>query len=221
MESPKNMLNILIIEDHQVLADGVKALLCKEPDLQITHHALDAASSWRILKGNPEIHLILLDINLPDKDGIILCQEILLQYPNLPIIALTMHQEGHIISRMVKAGAKGYLLKNTGKTELLHAIRTVIDGDTYFNPEVTKALLTNMSPHRASQKISGFLPKITRREKEVLTLIADECTTEEIAKRLFISTSTVITHRKSLLRKLNAKNSVGLIRSAFELNLLY
>jgi len=214
------MLNILIVDDHLVLVDGIKALLSSEADLRLLHHALDARTALDILASEEEIHLILLDVNLPDIDGVALCQEICQKYPEIPIIALTMHHEPGIITKMIRAGSKGYLLKNTGKSELIEAIRHVAMGNTYYSKEVTHQLVASMSPqHNNNQKFDQG-PKITRREKDVLALIVEEYTTEEIAEKLFISPSTVISHRKSLLRKLNAKNSAGLVKAAYERDLL-
>ena len=213
------MLNILIVDDHLVLVDGIKALLSSEADLRLLHHALDARTALDILASEEEIHLILLDVNLPDIDGVALCQEICQKYPEIPIIALTMHHEPGIITKMIRAGSKGYLLKNTGKSELIEAIRHVAMGNSYYSKEVTHQLVASMSPQNNNQKFDQG-PKITRREKDVLALIVEEFTTEEIAEKLFISPSTVISHRKSLLRKLNAKNSAGLVKAAYERDLL-
>ena len=214
------MLNILIVDDHLVLVDGIKALLSSEADLRLLHHALDARTALDILASEEEIHLILLDVNLPDIDGVALCQEICQKYPEIPIIALTMHHEPGIITKMIRAGSKGYLLKNTGKSELIEAIRHVAMGNSYYSKEVTHQLVASMSPQNNSSQKFDQGPKITRREKDVLALIVEEFTTEEIAEKLFISPSTVISHRKSLLRKLNAKNSAGLVKAAYERDLL-
>ena len=213
------MIHILIVDDHQVLADGIRALLESTPGLEIVHHCLDGAETLTYLSEKPQIEVVLLDINLPDTNGVHLCQEIKQRYPDKKILALTMHQEPGFIMKMVKAGVDGYLLKNTGKEELVKAIEQVHDGEKYFNKWVTDRLLEGMNNTTKTSSL-GYVQKITRREKEVLRLIIEEMTTEEIAEKLFISTTTVISHRKSLLRKLNAKNTAGLVRTAFELNLL-
>ena len=166
-----------------------------------------------------QVDLILLDINLPDKSGFEICQE-LKKEENCPkIIALTMYGNAGYINKMIKARIDGYLLKNTGKEELLKAIQEVIGGGRYFSKEVMDTLIAGEQQVR-SPKISDFIQKLTRREKEILQLIVDENTTDEIAAKLFISSTTVISHRKSLLRKLNAKNVAGLVKKAFEFGLL-
>lgn len=213
------MINVLIVDDHQVLADGIKALVGEAEDVHISHHAMTGKEALQKLSDHPEIQLILLDINLPDTDGVSLCTDIKKRYPNMKVLALTMHHEHGFISRMIKAGANGYLLKNTGKDELLEAIYVVHRGEQYFSKQVTDQLVAGLQ-NPSKRPPSGFIQKITRREKEILQLIVEEMTTDEIAEKLFISNSTVVSHRKSLLRKLQAKNTAGLVKAAYEFNLL-
>lgn len=211
-------IRVLLVDDHLVLADGIKALLETEDNIRMEGHCPDGKSTLHFLKENPNLDVILLDINLPDISGISLCQQLKKAYPEIKILALTMHQEPGFISRMIRAGANGYLLKNTGRTELLEAIYSVERGDEYFGKEVTDLILSGLRPNGGAT--TQGKPKITRREKEILQLVLEEFTTDEIAEKLFISPSTVISHRKSLLRKLNAKNTAGLVKAAYEYNLL-
>ena len=182
------------------------------------HEARNGEETMKIIK-EQSIDLVLLDINLPVKSGFDICQE-LKSSDNCPkIIALTMHDNAGYINKMIKAGVDGYLLKNTGRGELLKAIQTIMNGDCYFSREVTDTLIAGM--HKTKKpKSSDFIQKLTRREKEILQLIVDENTTDEIAAKLFISSTIVISHRKSLLRKVNAKNVAGLVKKAFEFGLL-
>ncbi|MCI4671262.1 MAG: response regulator transcription factor [Bacteroidia bacterium] len=211
-------IRVILVDDHFVLADGIKALLESVDNISIQGHCPDGKSTMTFLENNPNIDVILLDINLPDISGISLCQQIKKAFPHIKILALTMHQEPGFISRMIRAGANGYLLKNTDRKELVEAILTVERGDEYFGKEVTDLILSGLRPSGSSNTQS--MPKITRREKEILHLIIEELTTDEIAEKLFISPSTVISHRKSLLRKLSAKNTAGLVKAAYEYNLL-
>ena len=213
------MIRILIVDDHQVLIDGIRALLKKETNLDIRYQALNGEEALQLVGEHKEdIDLVLLDINLPDKNGFEVCQAIKSTAPDLRVLTLTMHEESGFIHKMVKAGTDGYVLKSTGKEELLLAIGTVMKGERYFSKDVTNTLLESMQGKKTPRS-SGMIQKITRREKEVLRLIIEEHTTEEIAGKLFISESTVISHRKSLLRKLNVKNTAGLVRVALEFNL--
>ena len=212
------MIKILLVDDHQIMIDGLKMLLVNEEQIKIVSEAQRGEQAIQCAENEP-IDLMLLDINLPDISGFEVCKTIKSKKTNVKIIALTMHAEAGYISKMAKAGVDGYILKNTGKEEILKAIQTVMDGQQYYSAEVTQSLL--VGTHKTKlPKTSDFIQKLTRREKEVLQLIIDELTTDEIAKQLFISPTTVISHRKSLLRKLNAKNTAGLVKAAYEFGLL-
>ena len=212
------MTNILLVDDHQIVIDGLKGLLEGVVDIGKIYEALSGKETLRIID-NEDIDLILLDINLPDISGFEICKQIKSNESPPKIIALTMHDNAGYINKMINVGVDGYLLKNTGRDELLHAIHTVSQGERYFSNEVTNSLLAGTHQER-KPKTSDFIQKLTRREKEVLQLITEELTTDEIASKLFISSTTVISHRKSLLRKLNAKNVAGLVKKAFEFGLL-
>lgn len=212
------MINILLVDDHQIVLDGLRGLLDGEEGIGKLHQAQNGEDTLHAVK-EEEIDLILLDINLPDMSGFDICSKLKAK-PNCPrIIALTMHGNAGYINKMIKQKVDGYLLKNTGRDELLLAIRTVMKGERYFSKEVTDSLIAGMHKEREPRS-SEFIQKLTRREKEILNLIVEEHTTDEIAEKLFISRTTVITHRKSLLRKLNAKNVAGLVKKAFEFGLL-
>jgi len=211
-------IRLLIVDDHQVVIDGVKAMFEQHPTIEIVAEALTGKTAISTLRDGT-IEVVLLDINLPDKSGIEVCKEIKKTQPSTKVIALTMHSESAYISKMAKAGVDGYILKNSGKAEIIQAIEHVMTGQQFFSQAVTQSLLSGM--HQPKKPTSSdFIQKLTRREKEVLRLIVGEQTTEEIAQTLFISSSTVISHRKSLLRKLNAKNSAGLVKAAYEFGLL-
>lgn len=211
-------MHILLVDDHQIVTDGLTTLLEGEEGIEQTYEAHNGQSTMQAIAEHP-IDLILLDINLPDKSGFDICREVKASDNDIKIIALTMYENAGYISKMIKAGVDGYLLKNTGREELLQAIRTVAGGGRYFSQEATERLLAG--EHQARKpKSSDFIQKLTRREKEVLQLIIEEHTTDEIAGKLFISSTTVITYRKSLLRKLNAKNTAGLVKAAYEFGLL-
>lgn len=212
------MINILLVDDHQIIIDGLKGLLEGEAEIGKLFEAQNGEETLRIA-GEEEIDLILLDINLPDISGFDICKNIKSKEPHPKIIALTMYGNAGYINKMIKVGVDGYLLKNTGREELLLSIKTVMDGERYFSKEVTNSLIAGT--HQVKKpKMTDFIQKLTRREKEILKLITEEYTTDEIAGKLFISSTTVITHRKSLLRKLNAKNVAGLVKKSYEFGLL-
>jgi DNA-binding NarL/FixJ family response regulator len=214
------MINILIADDHTMFVDGIESILKVESDMLVVGRSYDGPTVIEFVKNN-KVDIILLDVNLPGMNGIEVCKEITASFPAIKVLAISMFNEESFVSEILNNGAKGYILKNTGREELLKAIRTVSGGESYFSKDVTETIMKGLMNHRkASNKSSAFFPKLSRREKEVLKLIAQEFTTQEIADSLFISLKTVESHRSSLLSKLNARNSVGLIRIAMENNML-
>jgi len=144
-------------------------------------------------------------------NGLDACKKIKQKYPETKILALTTLNKGSFIQQMLKNGASGYLLKNTSQDELITAIETVYRGETFMNEQTNKILLNSLMNQKPNQ---AFIPTLTRREKEVLDLIAKEMTTNEISTTLHISLNTVETHRRNLIQKFNVRNSVGLVREA-------
>lgn len=214
------MIKVAIADDHTMFVDGIDSILNNVEDMVVSGRCYDGQSIVDFAKEN-EFDILLLDVNLPDMSGIDVCKELLVLDPNTKILAISMFNEESFVSEILNNGAKGYILKNTGREELLRAIRTIIDGDTYFSDDVTQTIMKGlMKKRKASNKSVDFYPKISRREKQVLKLIIDEHTTQEIADLLFISLKTVESHRSSLLAKVNARNSAGLVRIALENNLL-
>ena len=150
-------------------------------------------------------------------NGIEVCQKINKEDPNVKALALSMHNEESFVTEILKNGAQGYILKNTGKKELLSAIQAVYNGQSYFSEDVTETIMKSLVNPKSGSKGSTILaPKISRRERDVLDLIVKEYTTQEIADTLFISLKTVESHRRSLLTKLSVRNTAGLVRVALE-----
>lgn len=196
---------VFIVDDHYMVVEGIRSLLSEEPSIEWTGHASNADSCLAFLqKQQPDV--ILMDISMPGKSGIELCQEVKAKYPGVFVIGLSTFNQQSFIQKMMEHGASGYVLKNATQKELLEAIDTVIKGKTYFSEEAADVM-------RKTDESSA--PLITRREKEVLELLAEGLTNHEIASRLFVSTTTIDSHRKSLLAKLHAKNTAELIKLAF------
>lgn len=200
---------IFIVDDHYMVIEGIHSLLQHETHLEWMGHAMNAESCLAFLR-NRQPELIFMDINLPDKSGIDLCKEVKQKYPSVFIIGLSTFNQQSFISRMMENGASGYVLKNASKDELLLAIQMVMRGRIYLSHE---AAMT-------ADKKSSDAPVLTRREKEVLELIADGLTTQEIADKLFVSATTIDTHRKNLLTKLDVPNVAALVKMAMKLQLL-
>ncbi len=195
---------VFIVDDHYMVIEGIHAMLRNEPDIEWTGHATNAESCMAFLK-RQQPDLILMDIGLPDKSGIDLCRDVLAKYPAIRIIGLSTYNQRSYIEKMMENGASGYLLKNAGKEEILKGIEMAMQHKTYMSHEAALAI-RNTSDEE--------IPVLTRREKEVLELIAAGNTNQEIADKLFISYSTVDTHRTNLLLKFKAKNVASLINLA-------
>jgi len=203
-------VKVFIVDDHYMVIEGIRSLLQNETSIEWTGHASNAASCHAFLQQQlPDI--ILMDINLPDKSGIDLCREVREKYPSVFIIGLSTFNQQSFIQKMLHNGASGYVLKNATQEELLEAIATVAKGKTYLSDEAASSL-------RKSN--NSEMPVLTRREKEVLELIAEGLTNNEIAAKLFISVTTVDTHRKNLLAKFDARNIAALVKTAVQMQLI-
>ena len=215
---PCTMINLFIADDHQLVIDGIKLMLSEEEDIVCKGEANDGATALERLK-QANYDIILLDVNMPEINGLEACRQIRQLYPDIRILILSMLKEASLIKMMLKNGANGYLLKNAGKAEVLKAIRTVVRGQQYFSPEVADIVMASLAGGDKKEQKSPF-PQLSRREKQVLQLIVNEYTTGEIAEQLGISFGTVETHRRNLLIKLGARNTAGLVRTGIEYGLL-
>lgn len=202
-------IGIFVVDDHYMVIEGIRSLLQNEKTLDWMGHATNAESCLSFLRLH-EPDVILMDVNLPDKSGIDLCKEVKQLYPSVAVLGLSTFNQQAIIKNMIDNGALGYVLKNATKEELLEAINSVIKGKVYYSFEV----LSSLRKPEPNQLL------ITRREKEVLLLIAEGLTNAAIAEKLFISIPTVNTHRKSLLEKFEVKNTAMLIGKATKLELI-
>jgi DNA-binding NarL/FixJ family response regulator len=204
-------IKLFIVDDHYMVIEGIHSLLQNEKDIEWMGHAMNAASCLAFLQQEkPDV--ILMDINLPDKSGIDLCKEVKEKYPSIQILGLSTFNQQSFIEKMIGSGASGYVIKNATQQELMEAIHTVVKGKEYLSFD---AAVTLRKPDTQNNT-----PVITRREKEVLELITEGMTNNEIARQLFISSTTVDTHRKNLLSKLRAKNTASLVRIATQLKLV-
>ncbi len=203
-------IKVFITDDHYMVIEGIRSLLQNEKSIEWVGHAMNAASCLAFLK-QQQPDVILMDINLPDKSGIDLCKEVKENYPSVYIVGLSTFNQQSFIEKMMNNGASGYVLKNATQQELMDAIETAATGKIYLSDEVASTLRHNDN---------ATIPVITRREKEILNLIADGMTNNEIAQQLFISVTTVDTHRKNLLAKFEAKNIASLIKIAVQLKII-
>ncbi|MFB6258987.1 MAG: response regulator [Flavobacteriales bacterium] len=212
------MIDILLVDDHKIIRDGIRALLQSSEDIRIVAECSDGSEVNETLRAH-NVDIVLMDINMPKMSGLEATEEVLKEFPDMKVVALTMYNEESYISRILNQGAVGYILKNTGKQELVEALRKIRDGGNYFSEEVTQQIMSRfMSPSKSDDPSpgGGSLDRLTNREKEVLRLIAMEYTNHEIGDHLNVSTRTIDSHRRNLLQKLGVKNTAGLVRFALQ-----
>lgn len=207
------MINILIADDHQLLIDGIKATLAGIEDLIIVAEVYNGYQVIEKLDSGLPVDIILMDINMPKLDGLSCTKIVHKNYPEVRIIALSQYDEKRFVKQMVKNGASGYLLKDSGKDVLVKAIRTVHSGESYFCERLSLGLINQ---ELKMEDTKSLFPKLTEREIEILRLIGKELSSQEIADKLFISFHTVESHRANLMSKAGVKNTAGLIRWATE-----
>lgn len=212
MQGTDNRITLAIVDDHPVVIEGLRALLEKRENIRIAGCFTNGSEMLGFLR-NQAVDVILLDISLPDMHGADLCEEIKRRYPFICVLAISNHNERSIIMQMLQNGASGYVLKNASAEELTGAILDAISGKLALSEEIQSILARDTAPLRQT-------PRLTRREKEVLKLVAEGYTSPQIAEALSISPLTVETHRRNLMQKLEVGNSASLIRAAVEQRLI-
>ena len=206
------MITVYIVEDHSVVVEGIISLLHNEANIKLVGHSTTSEECLQFFNTHT-CNVVLMDINLPDSSGIDLCKQVKALHKNVMVLALSTFNQGSYMSKMMESGASGYLLKNVNKEELIAAINTANEGGIYFSFETGKIYKSTLL--KQSEK-----PILTKREIEVLKLIAEGLTNNQISTQLFISIDTVDTHRKNLYFKLNVKNTALLIRAGIDNEIL-
>jgi DNA-binding NarL/FixJ family response regulator len=207
------MIDLLVADDHQLLIDGIKAALAGAEDIRIVAEVYNGFQVLEKLDAGLHVDVILMDINMPKLDGLNCTKMVHKKYPLVKIIALSQYDEKRFVKQMVKNGASGYMLKDSGKEILEKAIRTVHNGQVYFCDRLSLRLINQ---ELKMEDTKSLFPKLTDREIEILRLIGRELSSQEIAEKLFISFHTVESHRANLMNKAGVKNTAGLIRWATE-----
>lgn len=211
----------MIAEDHNLVRKGIKGLISKEEDIEVVAEAEngEAVIGWL---GSVEVDLILMDIKMPITDGISATERVKKMFPKVQVLGLSMFEEDSFITKMLSAGASGYILKTTNREELLEGIRTVAAGGTFFPKEVSEIIMSKYLRKESGKARDRFPEQVdlTEREMDVLKLIADEFTNKEIGDKLFISPRTVDSHRRNIMQKLGVKNTAGLVKYASMKNII-
>lgn len=219
MEANNQKIRLLIIDDHQMVRDGIRVMLeSKNASMpfEIDEAENGEAGVQKILK--KPFDIVLIDYQLPGMTGTETLKKIRLYKKDMKVLALSNYDELSYVKSMISEGANGYILKNIEPAQLVHAIQVVLSGSSYYSNEVALKLIDS------AKNTDNFVPanknRLTKRELEILKMIALEMTNDEIAKGLFISKRTVDTHRQNLLNKLHVKNTAGLIKAAYAFNLV-
>lgn len=209
--------NLIIADDHKMFVDGLLSILKEAPELSVILTAKNGSQVVKYLdiNGVDDIHLLITDLTMPEMGGIKLNKIVKEKYPSLKTLVVSMHIDGGMIDTLIRNNVDGYVPKNAEKDELLTAIRTIVDGEKYFSTEIKRAYTDAMFENKKKEEVS-----LTNRETEVLKLIAEENTTQEIADKLFLSKHTIESYRKNLISKLQVKNLAGLTKHAIKMGLL-
>jgi DNA-binding NarL/FixJ family response regulator len=205
-------IRIIIADDHQIVRQGLSTLLAKEPDMEVVAEAENGRKVVQLAKELAP-HIVIMDVNMPDLNGIEATRQILYSTPGIKVIALSMHTDRRFVVNMLKAGASGYLLKDCAFEELSHAIRLVMANKTYLSPGVSDIVIKDYVQGLATPGSSAF-SVLTNREREVLQLMAEGKTTSQIAEHLHISVKTVETHRQQVMHKLGIHSVAELTKYA-------
>ena len=203
-------IKLLIADDHQIILDGLKVLLDQVDQFEIVGMATTGEEVLRKVQETEELDIVILDINMPEKDGIEVTTEIKSSYPEIKILIVTMYNRQEFVKSLMEIGVDGYILKNAGRDELVRAIHSLNKGEPFYSKEITKTVIMSYQKQRVFDNTMDI--QISDREKDIIRLISDGLSTQEIGEKLFLSTHTINTHRKNILSKLNVKNSAGVIR---------
>lgn len=201
---------LLIVDDHRMFLDGLLSILRAETDYEI---ALTAGSAQEVLDyfaAGKEAELVITDVNMDEIDGVALNKKLKRERPGVKTLAVSMRHDAGTVHALIEGGVDGYVPKDAGQTELLKAIRAILRGERYFTPSIQEAYMSSMF----GKSTTVTAVELTRREKDVLRLIAAEKTSQEIADELFLSKHTVEGYRKNLISKLGVRNLAGLVKEA-------
>lgn len=200
--------SIFIVDDHQMVIDGLKLIISTIAGFEVIGESTSAIRALDMLAtANPDI--LLTDVSMPEMSGIEFTRLAKKKYPHVKVLALSMFSESQVVAEMIDAGVSGYILKNTGKQELIEALSKISIGENYFGPDITLQLMKSFKRNQEESRL-------TDREIEIIRMIEQDFGNKQIADMLFISERTVETHRKNILRKTNTQTVVGLLKYAYE-----
>ncbi|MFI5236302.1 MAG: response regulator [Ignavibacteriales bacterium] len=214
-------IKILFADDHAIVRDGLRLLFKSDPQFSIVGEASNGEEALQLVeKHRPNV--AVLDISMPKLNGIEATKIIKEKYPLTKVLILTIHENEEYIQQMILAGADGYVVKNAEKKEIFDGVRAVANNESFFSPSVSKVLLEALikRTRKNDEPESNIYNKLTRREIEVLRFIADGLTSKEISQKLFLSISTINSHRTNMMKKLDIHDTASLVRYAIQNNLV-
>jgi len=211
----KKRYRIVIAEDHTIIREGLRALLCGDPDFEVVGEAEDGGQAISCVEALTP-HLVLMDLSMPKMDGLAAIREIKKRKPEIKIIALTVHKTEEYVLKALQAGADGYVLKDASHTELVIALRNVLAGKRYLSPDISEKVIVGYLEGKKTSTVKSSWDMLTEREREILKLIAEGYKSREIADYLCISLKTAEKHRSNLMKKLNIHNAAALTAFAVE-----
>ena len=212
MTTTEKRIRVMLVDDHVLLREGLRALVEMEPDMVVVGEADNGRDAVEMVRElTPDV--VVMDIGMPELNGIDATRQLQGRRTNVSILCLSVHREKRLVAAMLEAGAAGYLLKTSARTELIEALRTVASGETYLSPPIAGDIVEHHLRDRTHGK-RGAYTALTDREREVLQLIAEGHHTKAVADRLNISPKTVLTHRENMMKKLGIDSVSGLTRYA-------
>ncbi len=204
-------VNLLLVDDHRMMLDGIESML-QPAGYNILALCANGEEAWTWLnEQSSDVQIVITDISMPLMNGIALCKKIKLSYPQISVLMLSMYNSAAAIDEVLNAEADGFILKNASKQEFINALHKIQNGGTYFSQEIIPFLYKQII---AERKKDTELAVLTEREREILEMIAQELTSDEIAAKLFISKKTVDNHRTNMLQKTKCKSTIGLVKFA-------
>jgi len=206
-------ITVILADDHKIIRDGLRTLIESQSGMKVIAEAENGRETIKLAK-ELQTNVVIMDISMPDLNGIDATREIVNSIPGIKVIALSMHSDRRFVSGMLSSGASGYLLKDCAFEELAKAIKTVVNDHTYLSPMISDIVVKSYITKTSSDATPDCAPSLTAREREMLQLMAEGMTAKEIASHLYVSVKTVETHRRNIAQKLNINRSAELIKYA-------